>query len=109
MQRALRRLKTLSHEDIFVVCAEPRSHVFSLSYLLCKIGHAMLEVHGCICIANDLGLDPPATLALLEEILAAVELTRKMRGHLQLLLADLGGLDLPFLLPCEVFFILKLC
>jgi len=102
MQRALQRLKALSREDTFVVCAEPRSHVSSLTYLLCKIGHAMLEVHGCICVANDLGLDPPATTALLEEILSAVELTRKLQGNLQLLLADLG-LDLPILIPCEVF------
>ena len=102
MQRALRRLEALNLEESFLACAEPRRHVSSLIYLLCKIENAILEVHDCVSLANDLGLDPPATTALLDDILAAGELTRKMRGHLQQILADLGSLDIPFLLPCEI-------
>jgi hypothetical protein len=103
MHQALRRLKALSREESFVVCTEPRHHVFSLSYFLCKIEHAILEVHDGASLANSLGLDPPATTALLDEILAAGELTRKMRGHLQQLLTDLSDLEIPFLIPCEIF------
>ena len=98
-------MEALNLEESFLVCAEPRRHVSSLTYLLCKIEHAILEVHDCVSLANDLGLDPPTTTALLDDILAAGELTRKMRGHLQELLVDLSSLDIPFLLPCEILFI----
>jgi hypothetical protein len=67
----------------------------------------MLEVHGCVSVANDLGLEPPATTAFLHEVLAAVELTRKLQGHIQELLTDLGGFDLPFLIPREIFLTLN--
>jgi hypothetical protein len=69
----------------------------------------MLETHDCIISANDLGLDPPATAALLNEILAAGESTRTMQGHLRQLLTDLGSLDLPFLIPGGMFSTVTLC
>lgn len=101
MQRTLQRLKTISREDSFAVSVDSRHHVSSLANLLCKIEHSMLEVRDMVLVANDLGLDPPATTALVDEMLVAAESTRKI--HCQLQQLELGGVYLPFITLCEIF------
>lgn len=62
----------------------------------------MLEMHHFVLVANQLGLEPPADSTLLDEILTAGESTKTLHAHLRQLLTDLGDLNFPFLIPCEM-------
>lgn len=95
-------MKTISCEESFSVSVDPQHHVSSLANLLYKIEHSLLEVRAAVLVANGLGLDPPATTTLLDEISTAAESTRKIQSRLQQL--ELGGVNFPFLTLCEVLF-----